>query len=128
MGMMSKAMKKRKKEMDEELARVVEEVKGLNIVYVVQLDSEVAEKLHAIAEERGTDVSRMVNSRMVALINAHERGRMLGLGDTMQYGQYKGLNVEDMIRTDPRYTCWLASVSEIFVLDPEATELLGSLS
>lgn len=128
MGMMSRAMKKRKKEMDEELDRVVESTKGLSVIYVVELEREIAEKLHTIANERGIDVKRLVNTRMATLVNAFERERILRLTDSMPYGQYKGINIEDMIRSDPRYVNYLVSVSDIFVLDVEATELLGSLS
>lgn len=129
MGILSRAMKNRKKEMQaalEEEATVA--VHRPNYKSIINLDPELAHKLTAIAEERGIDIERLVHSRMIALVNAYDKGRILRLNDTMQYGQYKGLVVEEMIRADPRYTNWLASVSEIFVLDEEATDLLKELS
>lgn len=125
MGMLSRAMKKRK----EEMQATLEDTSTVTpIETTISLDPELAQRLHDIAVLRGTTVDRLVHSRMVALVNAFERGKILTLQDTMQYGQYKGLLVEEMIRADPRYTGWLASVSEIFVLDEEATELLRELS
>lgn len=129
MGFLSRAMKDRKRDMIDALENeAAVKVHRPNYKSVITLDSELALKLQQIADERSIDVERLVHSRMLALVNAYERGKILSLNDTMQYGQYKGLLVEEMIRADPRYTGWLASVSEIFVLDEPATELLRSLS
>lgn len=52
----------------------------------------------------------------------------LGLNDPMPFGMYRGIAVEQMIRSDPRYVRWLYGESEIFQLDRPSLELLEELS
>jgi len=130
MGMMSRAMKKRKKEMERELddgTEVIARTKSV-IAGSVDFSDELAMKLHEIASVRGTTVEALVVAKMTALCNQYENQKILRLIDMMPYGQYRGLTVEDMIRADPRYVNWLASTSDIFVLDEGATNLLAELS
>lgn len=133
MGMLSKAMKKRKKQMETELGldgSITADTPAKQVVIdaSVVFDDSMAIKLHEIASLRGTTIQQLVTAKMTALVNQYENSRILRLEDSMPYGQYRGLNVEDMIRADPRYVNWLASESSVFVLDEEATKLLGELS
>lgn len=129
MGMMSRAMKQRKKEMERELeTEFAQPTKTIVIDSIVEFELELAKKLTEIATIRGTTVKQLVIAKMTALCNQYENQKILRLFDTMPYGQYRGLLVEDIIRADPRYVNWLASESAIFVLDEEATQLLAELS
>lgn len=130
MGILSRAMKNRKKEM----LNTLEEEAHLQsyiptpVVKLVQLPDELAIRLAEMAQMRNTSVELIVTTRLTAVVNAFQNQKILRLEDEMPYGQYRGTLVEDMIRSDPRYVNWLASSSDIFVLDEASTALLKELS
>lgn len=130
MGMLSRAMKNRKKAMQEELEleERLQSSTAVAVTKVVSMPDELAVLLSEMAQMQGTTVETIVTTRMMAFANAYKNSKVLRLHDTMPYGQYRGVLIEDMIRTDPRYTNWLASTSDIFVLDEEATAVLKELS
>lgn len=146
MGMMSRAMKTRKQKMLDELnpyddgedfnrsqaefgRRLKEDLNGSKTrVTTVLIDTELWGKIRKVADERGIDPHQLVQIRMQAYITSLERGKVLSLSDPMPYGQYRGILIEDVIKVDPRYVSWLASTSDIFVLDEDATNLLVELS
>lgn len=130
MGLLSRALKDRKKAMLQELEteQILAERHSQDIKTVVAMPSELAITLHEMATMRGIDVEQLVITRLQAIANAYQFSKVLRLKDSMPYGQYKGVLVEDMIRADPRYVNYMASNSSIFVLDEEATELLKRLS
>lgn len=130
MGMLSRAMKSRKKEMLEELEaeQTLQSQSQLPITKVVSMPNDLANTLSEMSALRGISVEQLVITHMTAVSNAYKNSKILRLQDYMPYGKYRGVLVEDMIRSDPRYTNWLASTSNIFVLDEEATNLLKELS
>lgn len=130
MGMLSRAMKSRKKEMLDELEHEqnLQTTTQTPIIKVVSLPDEVAQTLHEISQMRGIAVEQLVAVHMNAVANAYKKSKIIRLIDFMPYGKYQGALVEDMIRADPRYVNWLAGTSDIFVLDEEATQLLKELS
>lgn len=130
MGMLSRAMKKRKDEMLKELDTEKEMSQQLQreVKKVITVPNDLAEVLSEMSSLRGIDVEQLVIVHMTSVVNAYKNSKIMRLTDTMPYGKYRGVLVEDVIRSDPRYTNWLASTSNIFVLDEEATELLKELS
>ena len=52
---------------------------------------------------------------------------LFGLQDLMPFGQYKGLQVESIIRADPAYVRWLCGESDKFDLSKTAQEFLDEM-
>lgn len=130
MGMFSRAMRNQKERLLNSVNNPVASTADISVQTLddkVKLDYDLMHNLHEIAERNGTTVQKIIETRMWAYVNAYDKHKILGLNDPMPYGQYRGLLVEDMIRTDPRYVRYLASVSEIFVINDEAIALLESL-
>lgn len=94
----------------------------------VVIDPQLVESLERMAEERGISVPMLINVRLTAMVNAYNNFRTLGLDDSMPFGKYRGIRVEDMIRADARYVAWLYQESDIFELDDSARVLLEELS
>lgn len=91
------------------------------------IDDDLVADLLQMANDRQIPVGRLINSRIRSLINSYKRHRVFGLSDTMPYGQYTGMNIEEMIRADPRYVHYMASNSDTFQLDDESLALLGRM-
>jgi len=93
----------------------------------IVIDEDLLGPLYAMAQDRGLSISRLVNSRIRSLVNAYKKYKVLTLQDDMPYGQYMGMNMEEMIRSDPRYVRFLVANSDIFELDTDAQELLENM-
>lgn len=127
MGLMSRAQKRTKQDMIDQLE---EQVAHLQTIHQnsIPINGDLYYGLEELAKSRGMELQAFVQTRLQAIYHAYVFQKTLTLQSYMPFGQYKGILVEDMIRADPRYTNWLASESSIFVLDEEATELLKELS
>lgn len=130
MGMLSRAMKSRKKEMLDELENetALKSSTNLEVIKVISLPNDLATTLAEMSAIRGIGVEQLIFTHMISICNAYQNQKVLNLNSVMPYGKYRGVLIEDMIRSDPRYVNWLASESEIFVLDEGTTQLLVSLS
>lgn len=122
MGMFSRASKKL-----EPKRSMIE--KALDITFDrVVIDPAIVPSLERMAVERGISTTQLINVRLTAIVNAYNNHRTLNLQDPMPFGQYRGISVENMIRSDVRYVRWLFSESDIFDLDQEALDLIEELS
>lgn len=93
----------------------------------VEIDEGIYESLKSIGVMRDIHPDTIIEMKLLAYIRAYERGQVFGPTDIMPYGQYKGYVIEEVIKVDPRYVCWLLTESAIFQLNEDAIDLLNSL-
>lgn len=90
----------------------------------IKIDREIAEDFEALCEDRGLTSEQMFR---VMLRSFTRRKVFFTLQDELNFGKYNGLNVEEVIRADPRYVNWLLRESNWFRLAPGAQGLLEEL-
>lgn len=109
MGMLSKANRKKNRKLE------------------VQIDEGILAALKEISDIRGIEVERIINIQLYSYISTFERSKIYGLWEEMPFGKYRGIVIEEVIRTDPRYLNWLLSESDIFRLSDPAQKLLEAI-
>lgn len=90
----------------------------------MEVPIEVAREFYAMCQSRGIEQERMFSVMVKAFANKTE---VYGLQDTLKFGKYGGVNVEDLIRADPQYCRWAIQNTERFDLTDEAYELLEEI-
>lgn len=139
MGMLSRAMKQKRSKQDmlDELDEKSKTIKDLQrdisfhemaAAQCIKLPSDLIEGLKEMVAERGVELDIFLETRLRAIYHAYTFKKVFRLDTIMPYGRYKNMLVEHIIRSDPRYVSYLASESDIFILDEEATQLLKELS
>src|SRR5688572_23213900 len=94
---------------------------GPAILSIAGIDPHILERFENLVARRGTTPQRQFET----MVRSFDRGsQTYELGMRIDFGKYAGMELEDVIRTDPRYISWLSSVSEWFKLGTDATRLL----
>lgn len=117
MGMLSRAMRKIAETASDE---------NFEVHTNLRMPVRMVRDLEILALDRGISVDKLVQIHLDKLL-AQAQGtkeKIYNLRDTMDFGQYKGYKVEEIVRGDPRYMAWLAGTSEWFTLSNEAESLL----
>lgn len=93
----------------------------------IEIDEGIYAALQSIGQMREVEADKIIEMQLLSYIRAYERGQVFSPSDPMPYGKYKGYLIEEIVRVDPRYICWMISESPIFKANDEVIELLNSL-
>lgn len=117
MGMLSRAMRKIAETTTDE---------NFEVHTNLRMPVRMVRDLEVLASDRGISVDKLVQIHLDKLLAQAQGGRekLYNLQDVLDFGQYKGYRVEDIVRGDPRYMAWLSGTSEWFTLSAEAENLL----
>jgi uncharacterized protein (DUF3820 family) len=72
------------------------------------LPTELLDACEAKLAERGSDLKTFIRLQLTAF--SHQTGAIT-LESKMPFGKYLGVLVEDIVRGDPKYLCWILSSS-----------------
>lgn len=90
----------------------------------VSVNPELHDRVDTILKSRGSSAEAYLNAQLKSFLN---RKAVLGLKDTMNFGQYEGLNVDHVCRTDLAYMNWLINEQKTKRFADEVRDLVGEL-
>lgn len=93
----------------------------------LEIPADTYNKLQPLLQRRGVQIQDLINLHLRSLVTLDERSKAYTLQDEMPFGQYKGENVELVIRANPRYAAWLVNTSETFHFDQDAIDLINAI-
>jgi hypothetical protein len=91
----------------------------------VRAPKSVVDELQAQLQERGASLQRYLRLHLISLRN--KANIVYSLGSVIQFGKYRGVQVEEIIRCDPDYVSWLLGNVVKFSLAEDATTLLDDM-
>jgi hypothetical protein len=89
---------------------------------VIDVPFEVAQDFYNTAAERGITPNHFAEVMIRSFTSIRT---VYSLGDTIKFGKYAGVLVEDLIRADPKYCRWAYGNTDRFDLDDDAYDLLN---
>ena len=88
-----------------------------------KVSAEVYDRAFKVLAKRGTDFDTYLR----LMVMKCRDNPILELSDAMQFGQFKGETIENIILCEPRYMEWLLRTKDDFALSQEAMDLLSEI-
>ena len=92
---------------------------------VVKIRPELCDDLQKACTKRSVNIETITNALLRQWVNQIKAYKTYELYDVMNFGKYNGLEIQEVIQTDPRYVMWLHDVSERFTLSQKALDYVS---